>query len=226
MQNTNLLLHCGAAKVERDWLGLIAPPKATETWFPIPHERLVREVETALWKVNMRVANQAHGLSPDGFNAWVAKVKGGGTALDADAYRKLERPSEAAPVTYFSSVKPGLYDSILNLCADPGKMCMNQMMAIDAAGGGKAGDEDVRDSLKYDGAHLKDGNEAPGATFPASGRPPNSDVQPQGMKDRSISPVKNERKTSADEGQGHAMPGARNTPGMRGNLAPAQMNDH
>ena len=66
MKNTNLLLHCGAAKVERDWLGLIATPKATDTWFPIPHERLVREVETALWRVNMRVANQAHGLSPDG----------------------------------------------------------------------------------------------------------------------------------------------------------------
>ena len=66
MKTTNLLLHCGAAKVERDWLGLIATPKATDTWFPIPHERLVREVETALWKVNMRVANQAHGLSPDG----------------------------------------------------------------------------------------------------------------------------------------------------------------
>ncbi len=47
MKTTNLLLHCGAAKVERDWLALMAAPRSTDTWFPIPHERLIREVETA-----------------------------------------------------------------------------------------------------------------------------------------------------------------------------------
>ena len=167
-----------------------------------------------------------HGLSQDGFDAWVAKVKQGGKPLDVAGYQQLEKPSEEVPVTYFSAVKPGLYDSILNLCADPGKMCMNQMMAIDAAGGGKKDDEDVRDRLKYDGARLKEGNEAPGATFPASGRPPNTNVQPQGMNPRPLSPKVNDGKTHADDGQGHAMSGAENTPGMKENPAPAQMNDH
>ena len=66
MRNTNLLLHCGAAKVERDWLALMTAPRSTDTWFPIPHERLIREVEAALYRAGMRVVNQAHGLSPDG----------------------------------------------------------------------------------------------------------------------------------------------------------------
>ena len=65
MKTTNLLLHCGAAKVERDWLALMSAPRSTDTWFPIPHERLIREVETALHRMGMRVVNQAHGLSPD-----------------------------------------------------------------------------------------------------------------------------------------------------------------
>ena len=65
MRNTNLLLHCGASKVERDWLALMAAPRSTDTWFPIPHERLIREVESALERAGMRVVNQAHGLSPD-----------------------------------------------------------------------------------------------------------------------------------------------------------------
>ena len=66
MKTTNLLLHCGAAKVERDWLALMTAPRSTDTWFPIPHERLIREVEGALDRAGMRVVNQAHGLSPDG----------------------------------------------------------------------------------------------------------------------------------------------------------------
>ena len=65
MKTTNLLLHCGAAKVERDWLALMAAPRSTDTWFPIPHERLIREVEAALERAGMCVVNQAHGLSPD-----------------------------------------------------------------------------------------------------------------------------------------------------------------
>ncbi len=168
-----------------------------------------------------------HALSQDGFNAWTAKVKGSSKPLDLDVYRQLEKPSEEVPVIYYSSVKPNLYDSILNLCAEPGKMCMSQMMAIDAAGGvkteAKAENDEARDRLKYDGARLKEGNEAPGATFPASGRPPNTNVQPQGMKPVSMSPDVNGQKTQPDQDQGHAM-GA--MPGMKKDPAPAQMNDH
>jgi cytochrome o ubiquinol oxidase subunit 2 len=108
-----------------------------------------------------------HSLSHAGFQDWVAKVKAQGQALDLATYQALEKPSESVPVTYYSSVKPGLYDSILNLCVDPGKMCIGQMMAIDAMGGSKEGGSDVRDRLKYDGA-------APAASG-------DTDAQPKGM---------------------------------------------
>ena len=45
------------------------------------------------------------------------------------------KPSERNPVTRFSSVQDGLYDRILNMCVEEGKMCMSQMMEIDAKGG-------------------------------------------------------------------------------------------
>ena len=167
-----------------------------------------------------------HALDKGGFEAWTAKVKGG-KPLDLDGYRQLEKPSEEVPVIYYSSFKPDLYDNILNLCTEPGKICMREMMAIDARGGSKAGEgEETRDKLKYDGARVKEGNEAPGATFPASGRPPNTNVQPEGMKARPLSPDVNGQKTQPDQGQGHAMPGMHDMPGMKQNPAPAQLNDH
>ena len=177
-----------------------------------------------------------HALNQDGFNAWAAKVKGQGKPLDLDGYRQLEKPSEEVPVIYYSSVKPDLYSSILNLCTEPGKICMSEMMAIDAAGGRKEEGEGSRDKLKYDGARIKEGNEAPGATFPASGRPPNTNVQPQGMNPRSISPDVNGQRAQPDAGQGHAMPGMQDMHGMHHDMsnmpapkkdpAPAQLNDH
>ncbi len=166
-----------------------------------------------------------HSLDQAGFDAWVAKVKQQGKALDINRYEELEKPSEAVPPAYFSLVSPGLYDSILNLCTKPGKMCMGEMMAIDAAGGGGKDSEANRDRLKYDGARLKEGNEAPGATFPASGRLPNTNVQPEGMNARPLSPDVNQQRSTPDEGQGHAMPGM-DMPGMKKDPAPAQLNDH
>ena len=102
---------------------------------------------------------------------------------------------------------------------------MGEMMAIDAAGGGGNDSEANRDRLKYDGARMKEGNEAPGATFPASGRLPNTNVQPEGMNPRPLSPDVNRQRSAPDEGQGHAMPGM-DMPGMKKDPAPAQLNDH
>ena len=166
-----------------------------------------------------------HSLDQAGFDAWVGKVKQQGKALDINRYQELEKPSEAVPPAYFSLVSPGLYDSILNLCTKPGKMCMGEMMAIDAAGGGGKDSEANRDRLKYDGARLQEGNEAPGATFPASGRAPNTNVQPEGMNPRPLSPDVNQQRSEPDQGQGHAMPGM-DMPGMKKDPAPAQLNDH
>ena len=51
--------------------------------------------------------------SPDEFNAWVAKVKQSPDKLDAAGYQALAVRSRGHPVTYYSSVAPGLFDTII-----------------------------------------------------------------------------------------------------------------
>jgi cytochrome o ubiquinol oxidase subunit 2 len=81
-----------------------------------------------------------YGKSQADFERWVAEVKAGGGALSREGYLALARPSEREPVRYYAEAAPGLYDAILNLCVEPGKMCEREMMKIDAAGGlGMAG---------------------------------------------------------------------------------------
>jgi cytochrome o ubiquinol oxidase subunit 2 len=165
-----------------------------------------------------------HGLNREGFDAWVARVKSQGTALNRDTYLKLEKPSEKEPVRYYASADKDLYTSVLNMCAQPGKMCMNEMMHIDMMGG--AGKESVenREKLEYDNRRVEQGEETNAATTPASGEPARSPQQPQG--------------TSNDNGQQHDM---NNMPGMNmqhdghsmpgndsggGNPAPTQLNNN
>src|SRR5450830_292577 len=76
-----------------------------------------------------------HGLSGADFEKWVQTNKNAGSTLGRAEYLKLEQPSERDPVQRFASVAPDLYNAILNRCVDSSKMCMNEMMAIDAAGG-------------------------------------------------------------------------------------------
>ena len=76
-----------------------------------------------------------HATDDAGFEAWVAKVRGSGEALERPAYLELEKPSEKEPARHYASVDAGLYDAILNRCVDPRRMCAHEMMAIDAAGG-------------------------------------------------------------------------------------------
>ena len=91
-----------------------------------------------------------HGLSQDGFDAWVNDVKSDENFLGRSQYLELEKPSVKEPVRYYSSVDPELYQAILNMCVDQSKMCMNEMMHIDEnGGGGLAGVYNVM-SLTYD----------------------------------------------------------------------------
>ena len=62
----NLVLHCGASKIERGALATIPTPAPTESWFPIPHAALIEKVEQTLAATRMRVVSEAHGLSADG----------------------------------------------------------------------------------------------------------------------------------------------------------------
>jgi cytochrome o ubiquinol oxidase subunit 2 len=58
-------------------------------------------------------------------------VKGGGGALNAADYLKLEVPSEKVPVIRYSAVQPELFTRVLNQCVAPGKPCMVDVMAHD-----------------------------------------------------------------------------------------------
>ncbi|MDF2637980.1 MAG: cytochrome o ubiquinol oxidase subunit [Novosphingobium lindaniclasticum] len=107
---------------------------------------------------NMRFATRA--VSDADFAKWAEGVKAGGDkaggTLDRTAYLQLEKPSEKVPVIRYASVAPDLYDAIVDMCVEPGKMCMSEMMALDARGGlGKAGIRNV-EMLAYD----KHGREA------------------------------------------------------------------
>ena len=97
---------------------------------------------------NMRFAVKS--LAPGDFDAWIEQARKAGGTLDRQAYLALERPSEKEPVRRFASVEKGLFDMVVNLCVEPGKMCMHDMAAIDARGGmGLAGAYNVRE-LAYD----------------------------------------------------------------------------
>ena len=75
------------------------------------------------------------GMSQADFGHWVEDVKAAGGELGRKDYLALERPSEREPVRKYGTVAPNLYDAILNLCVDPNKMCIRDMMKIDAKGG-------------------------------------------------------------------------------------------
>lgn len=76
-----------------------------------------------------------HGLDQAGFDQWVAGVRASGQELDRETYLELEKPSEKAPVIHYASVDDRLFDAVVNMCVEPGKMCMGEMMAIDRKGG-------------------------------------------------------------------------------------------
>jgi len=74
-------------------------------------------------------------LSAADFDKWISAAKVSPNMLGRTDYLQLERPSENDPVRLYGSVDRDLYKAILNLCVEPGKMCMSEMSAIDAKGG-------------------------------------------------------------------------------------------
>lgn len=76
-----------------------------------------------------------HGLSDADFGRWVEGVRTSDDALTRAAYLELEKPSARNPVKHFASVDNKLYEAILNRCVDTERLCMDQMMALDAEGG-------------------------------------------------------------------------------------------
>lgn len=74
-----------------------------------------------------------HGLDQAGFDAWVAKAKASGQALDRDRYRTLLQPSENDPAAYFTLADEALFHDILNRCVEPEKTCLDAMMNMNGA---------------------------------------------------------------------------------------------
>jgi len=61
----NLMLHCGARKVDRSQVEGSLTPERTRSWVPIGHHRLLEQVEDSLTGVGLKIVNQAHALSID-----------------------------------------------------------------------------------------------------------------------------------------------------------------
>jgi cytochrome o ubiquinol oxidase subunit 2 len=56
-------------------------------------------------------------VSTEAFDAWVAQVRGSGSALDIPAYAELAKPSKAVPPTTYRSVDPKLFERIVDQTA-------------------------------------------------------------------------------------------------------------
>ena len=68
-----------------------------------------------------------YGVGEGGFDAWVARVKASGPALDTDRFLVLEKPSEKVPPMYFSAVDGTLFTRVLQRCVKPGTPCSTGM---------------------------------------------------------------------------------------------------
>ena len=64
-----------------------------------------------------------HALPAAQFTGWIADVRAAGGTLSPAVYRALARPSEDEPVHRYATVDPGLYQSILAMCAGPTQHC-------------------------------------------------------------------------------------------------------
>ncbi|MTE00398.1 ubiquinol oxidase subunit II [Paracoccus sp. YIM 132242] len=107
---------------------------------------------------------KAHALDGAGFDEWVAQAQASGETLDRARYLELEKPSENVPPMAFAQVDPQLFSRVVNMCVEEGRMCMAEMMALDAQGGmGLPGIANV--------AALADAD-APGTARPILGLPP------------------------------------------------------
>jgi len=61
-----LLLHCGAQRVSREDLIAVATPCGTDTWFPLSHGAILREVEDQLKTTGFQIDGETHALSHEG----------------------------------------------------------------------------------------------------------------------------------------------------------------
>ncbi|WP_284392908.1 ubiquinol oxidase subunit II [Devosia yakushimensis] len=108
------------------------------------------------------------GVDDAGFDQWIADVRGADAQLDRKVYLELEKPTERVPVAHFAGVENGLYTAIVNMCVELDKMCMSEMMSIDARGGlGLAGVDNIAPAL-YGGGERNRSALGPQKTYVAA----------------------------------------------------------
>ncbi len=90
------------------------------------------------------------GVAPAAFDAWAVGAHAGQGNLDRATYLALAKPSEKEPERTFANVSPELFDLVVNMCVEPGKMCASQMMALDARGGTPIAESAKVAALSYD----------------------------------------------------------------------------
>ncbi len=106
-----------------------------------------------------------HGVDDKAFGDWVQNAIRTGTPLGREEYLVLERPSEREPARQFRDVPSDLFGAILNMCVDPAKMCMRDMMAMDAKGGGGKEGIHIVAALEYDKSVRRGGQPMPPRPF-------------------------------------------------------------
>lgn len=66
MKQLNLCLHSGGVYVDREALGKVQTPRATDSWHPIPHKRLLEGIQKTVERSGLTVVNEAHATSHEG----------------------------------------------------------------------------------------------------------------------------------------------------------------
>jgi hypothetical protein len=62
----NLCLHCGGRHVDRAKIEKAATPAASDTWVPVPHHRLLEQVESTIVASGLSIVSEAHALWGEG----------------------------------------------------------------------------------------------------------------------------------------------------------------
>jgi cytochrome o ubiquinol oxidase subunit 2 len=106
------------------------------------------------------------GMSATDFDRWVQKAKAGGE-LGRGSYMQLEQPSEREPVRRYGAVAPDLFDAIVNRCVEQGKMCLREMMTMDAhrPSGRRSARDPIALNLGLDAAAVCTANNFPGSAL-------------------------------------------------------------
>ncbi|UOA30195.1 ubiquinol oxidase subunit II [Pseudosulfitobacter sp. DSM 107133] len=83
-----------------------------------------------------RMRFDVQALDQAGFDSWAGAAAASNDPLDRAAFVQLDQPSIGNDVHYYGSVEDGLWQRILNMCVGDDDLCLNDMMMVDALGGG------------------------------------------------------------------------------------------